>query len=106
MLADGRWGTQQVLPPGWLAFAMAQSTAQGEGRGYGAHTWRIGDPDSGECKGYGLPADTIAMSGHWGQVLAMVPSREAVIVRMGWTFRRKQFDSCAFVAAALKALPH
>jgi hypothetical protein len=25
---------------------------------------------------------------------------------MGWTFRRKQFDSCAFVAAALKALPH
>ena len=40
------------------------------------------------------------------RVLAMVPSREAVIVRMGWTFRRKQFDSCAFVAAALKALPH
>ncbi len=106
MLSDGRWGTQQVLPPGWLAFAMAPATAQGEGRGYGAQTWRIGDPEHGECKGHGLPPDTIAMSGHWGQVLAMVPSREAVIVRLGWTFRRKQFDNCVFVAQALKALPH
>jgi len=106
MLADGRWGSQQVLPPGWLRFASAPSTAQGEGRGYGAHVWRIGDPEQGECKGRGLPPDTLAMIGHWGQVLAMVPSREAVIVRLGWTFRRKQFDSCAFVAEALRALPH
>ena len=105
MLSDGRWGTQQVVPPGWLAFAMTPSTPQGEGRGYGAHTWRIGDPEHGECKGHGLPADTIGMSGHWGQLLAMVPSRQAVIVRLGWTFRRKQFDGCAFVAEALRALP-
>ena len=105
MLADGRWGEQQVLPPGWLKTAMAQSTKQGEGRGYGAQTWHFGDPDAGECKGRGLPADTLAMSGHWGQVVAVVPSRQAVIVRLGWTFRRGQFDSCAFVAAALRALP-
>jgi hypothetical protein len=45
------------------------------------------------------------MSGHWGQVVAMVPSRDAVIVRLGWTFRGGQFDSCAFVASVLKALP-
>ncbi len=106
MLSDGRWDGQQVLPAGWLNLAATRSTATGEGRGYGAHSWRIGDPDEGECKGYGLPVDTLAMSGHWGQVVAMVPSRDAVIVRLGWTFRRKQFDSCAFVAAALKALPH
>jgi CubicO group peptidase (beta-lactamase class C family) len=106
MLADGRWGTQQVLPPGWLKFAATPATALGEGTGYGAHTWRIGDPQHGECKGHGLPADTLAMVGHWGQIVAMVPSREAVIVRLGWTFRRGQFDSCAFLAAALQALPH
>ena len=106
MLSDGRWDAQQVLPAGWLKVAATRSTAAGEGRGYGAHSWLIGDPDEGECKAYGLPADTMAMSGHWGQVVAMVPSRDAVIVRLGWTFRRKQFDSCAFVAAALKALPH
>ena len=106
MLNDGRWGSQQILPPGWLRLAATPALAQGEGRGYGAQVWRIGDPEHGECKGHGLPPDTLAMIGHWGQVLAMVPSREAVIVRLGWTFRRKQFDSCAFVAEALRALPH
>ncbi len=106
MLQDGRWGAEQVLPPGWLRLATTPATANGEGHAYGAQTWLIGDPVEGECKGYGLPPDTIAMSGHWGQIVAMVPSREAVIVRLGWTFRRKQFDSCAFVAAALQALPH
>ena len=105
MLNDGRWGEVQVLPPGWLQLAAAPSTMQGEGLGYGAMSWRIGDPVAGECKGYGLPPDTLSMGGHWGQIVAMVPSRQAVIVRLGWTFKRKQFDSCAFVAQVLKTLP-
>ena len=105
MLNDGRWGEVQVLPPGWLQLAAAPSTMQGEGLGYGAMSWRIGDPVAGECKGYGLPPDTLSMGGHCGQIVAMVPSRQAVIVRLGWTFKRKQFDSCAFVAQVLKTLP-
>ncbi len=105
MLQDGRWGERQVLPPGWLAFASAPAMAQGEGRGYGAQTWRYGDPQEGRCKSHRLPPDTIAMGGHWGQVVAMVPSRDAVIVRLGWTFRSGQFDACALIAAVLKTLP-
>ena len=105
MLQDGRWGEQQVLPPGWLAFASTPSTAQGEGRAYGAQTWRYGDPQEGRCKSHGVPPDTLAMGGHWGQVVAMVPSRDAVIVRLGWTFRGGQFDSCALIASVLKTLP-
>ena len=105
MLQDGQWNGQAVLPPGWLALASTPSTPEGEGLGYGAQTWRIGDPQQGKCRDSGIPADTLAMSGHWGQVVAMVPSRDAVIVRLGWTFRSGQFDSCAFVASVLKALP-
>lgn len=105
MLNDGRWGGTQVLPPGWLRYASTPATAQGAGRGYGAQVWRIGDPEEGLCKGLGLPADTIAMRGHWGQLVAIVPSREAVIVRLGWTFRKEQFDGCKFVASVLQALP-
>ncbi len=105
MLSDGRWGEAQVLPPGWLQRAATPSTAQGEGQGYGAVSWRIGDPQAGVCKGYGLPPDTLAMIGHWGQIVAMVPSRQAVIVRLGWTFKRKQFDACTFVAQVLQTLP-
>ena len=44
------------------------------------------------------------MSGHWGRMVAMAPSREAVMVRMGWTFKRDQFDDCGFVADVLRAL--
>ena len=105
MLNDGHWGDTQVLPPGWLQRAARPSTTQGDGLGYGAQTWRIGDPVAGECRGRGLPADTLSMSGHWGQVVAMVPSRAAVIVRLGWTFKRGQFDACAFIADILKTLP-
>ena len=108
MLNDGRWGSAnetEVLPPGWLQRAKTQSTSTGEGRGYGAQTWLYGNPQEGTCKGRGLPEDTIAMGGHWGQVVAMIPSRELVIVRLGWTFDKKQFDSCALIVDVLKALP-
>ncbi|MEP6969063.1 MAG: serine hydrolase, partial [Betaproteobacteria bacterium] len=105
MLQDGRWDGKAVLPPGWLALAATPAMPSGEGQGYGAQTWRIGDPQQGRCRSSGLPPDTLAMDGHWGQVVAMVPSRDAVIVRLGWTFRGGQFDSCAFVASVLKALP-
>lgn len=45
------------------------------------------------------------MGGHWGQIVAVVPSREAVVVRLGWTFKPGQSDTCRFVADVLKALP-
>jgi CubicO group peptidase (beta-lactamase class C family) len=105
MLNDGHWDGRQVVPAGWLARAQAPSVSAGEGPGYGAMTWRYGDPQAGTCKGRGIPDDTLAMIGHWGQMVAMVPSRDTVIVRLGWTFKRGQFDGCALVADVLKTLP-
>ncbi len=102
---DGRWGNEQVLPAGFLKLAQTSSVADGEGRAYGAQTWMAGEPAYGNCKGYGLPEDTLAMGGHWGQIVAVVPSREAVVVRLGWTFKPGQFNTCRFVADVLKALP-
>ena len=98
--------TAPTSPRARPLLASTRAWPLGEGRGYGAQTWRYGDPDAGRCKAQGVPADTLAMSGHWGQLVAVVPSRDAVVVRLGWTFRRGQFDGCAFLAAALKALPH
>lgn len=107
MLNDGCWGSAkeiEVLPPGWLQRATTQSTANGDGQGYGAQTWLYGNPQAGTCKGRGIPEDTLAMGGHWGQVVAMIPSRELVIVRLGWTFDKKQFDNCTLIADVVKTL--
>jgi CubicO group peptidase (beta-lactamase class C family) len=106
MMDDGRWQGTQVLPPGWLEQAITPAVAAGEGHGYGATTWLLGDPIGGECKDTaGIPEDAIAMEGHWGQLVAMVPSRDAVVVRMGWTVADDQFDGCQFLADVLATLP-
>jgi CubicO group peptidase (beta-lactamase class C family) len=69
-------------------------------------SWRYGDPQAGECKAHpGVPADTVVMGGHWGQIVAVVPSKDAVVVRLGWTFKRGQFDACKLISEVLSALP-
>jgi CubicO group peptidase (beta-lactamase class C family) len=106
MMDDGQWQGQEVLPPGFLELAGTSAMPDGEGAGYGAQTWIPANPVGGECMGTpGLPEDMVSMEGHWGQIVAMVPSRNAVIVRMGWTFNGEEaFDGCQFVSDVLKTL--
>ena len=106
MLQDGKWGDKQVLPAGWLQRASTPAVASGEGLGYGALSWLYGNRQEGECKAQPeVPPDTVVMEGHWGQIVAVVPSKDAVVVRLGWTFKRGQFDNCKFLADVLSALP-
>jgi CubicO group peptidase (beta-lactamase class C family) len=106
MLDDGRWLGRQVLPAGWRELAGTPAMADGEGHGYGAQTWLPADPIGGECREVaGVPEDTLSMEGHWGQLVAMVPSRDAVVVRLGWTVVDDGFDSCQFIADVLATLP-
>jgi CubicO group peptidase (beta-lactamase class C family) len=106
MLDDGTWDGTQVLPPGWLGVATTPAVADGEGRGYGAQTWLYGDRLAGDCRSNpDVPEDTIAMGGHWGQMVAMVPSKDAVVVRMGWTVADDVWDDCQFLGDVLATLP-
>jgi CubicO group peptidase (beta-lactamase class C family) len=105
MLKDGSWNGARVFTPGWVALAGTPAVATGEGHGYGAQTWLPGQPDGGECATTpGYPKDTLLMEGHWGQVVAMVPSKDAVIVRLGWSIDA-DFDGCRFVADLAATLP-
>lgn len=103
MLQDGKWDNKQVLPPGWLQRARTPSVAQGEGAAYTAMSYLYGERSNGECRKYpGVPEDTLAWSGHWGQTVAMVPSRQVVIVRLGWV--HGPYDDCKLVSDLLSTL--
>ena len=106
MLDDGEWDGEQVIPTGWLELASTPAMPTGEGHGYGAQTWLPGESDGGECADTaGFPKDTVSMEGHWGQIVAMVPSKNAVISRLGWTINSSDFDGCKFVADVAATLP-
>ncbi len=76
MLRGGVWDGRQVLPVGWVDF---MRTPQDNGV-YGAMTW----VNPGKRLST-MPADTFIASGHRGQVIAMVPSKDLVVVRFGRT---------------------
>jgi len=97
MLDDGQWQGEQIIPAGWWKLAGTPAMPTGEGHGYGAQTWIPGAADGGECAATpDYPKDALLMEGHYGQVVAMIPSKKAVIVRLGWSVI-PDFDGCAFV---------
>ena len=105
MLHDGNWQGTQLFPPGWWKLAGTPALPTGDGHGYGAQTWIPGQPVGGECATTpGYPRDTLLMEGHYGQIVAMIPSKDAVIVRLGWSVNT-DFNGCAFVANVARTLP-
>ena len=71
-------------------------------RGYGAHFWLNGI-DRGKREFPHLPA-FFAAEGHNDEFVTVFPSRDAVIVRLGWTTDRAAFNRDKHFAAILAAL--
>jgi CubicO group peptidase (beta-lactamase class C family) len=67
------------------------------GFGYGATFWTF-------APGSGVPADAYIAQGNRGQYLAIVPSRNIVIVRRGCDGPQTAFDPAPFVRDVLAAL--
>jgi CubicO group peptidase (beta-lactamase class C family) len=78
----GVWNGQQLLPPGFVDYMRSPTPASDEGQGpvYGrGQVWLA------RGLGFDLPADTFMLQGHIRQVIAIIPSRKLVILRMGLT---------------------
>lgn len=107
LLRDGLVGERRVFPQGWQRFALHAPPLDDEAAtGYGGHVWLAGASRGSTCgPDHGLPADTLLMAGHWGQMVAVIPSREAVIVRLGMTLDRSRFSRCDFVRSIAGSLP-
>ena len=81
-VVDGR----RLLPEGWMARATTPTEAEEseEEQPYGAGWWLNRLPDGSAYDGR-LPLDTYEALGHDGQRLAVVPSEDLVVLRMGFT---------------------
>jgi CubicO group peptidase (beta-lactamase class C family) len=79
---SGEWNGEQLLPTGFVDYMHSPVPASDEGHGpvYGrGQVWLA------RGQGFDLPADTFMLQGHLRQVIAIIPSRKLVILRMGLT---------------------
>ncbi|MBN1532283.1 MAG: serine hydrolase [Spirochaetes bacterium] len=85
-LNDGVWNGQRILPEGWVKYSVTPTPLAPKGE-YGAHLWlNAGAKGNPSDRTYpSLPTDMYYMSGYNGQIVAMFPSKQLVVVRMGVT---------------------
>ena len=104
-LQDGVWEGERLLPAGWVDYTRSPAPAAPLGD-YGAHFWLNTVPARGGASVYpSLPHDAFFARGHEEQSVSIIPSRDAVIVRLGQTADREAWSIEHFVGGVLSALP-
>lgn len=102
-LQDGVWQGMRLLPEGWVEYTLAPAKDAPD-ETYGAHMW-LKLPLS---DGYGeppMPDDAYYFLGHDEQIIAVIPSRDLVIVRLGLTARGGAWDHARDLAPIVNAFP-
>lgn len=104
-LNDGVWRGRRILPPGWVSLTTRPASAAPQHK-YGLQWWlNLGAPgDPSDRRFPTIPRDVYMAQGYKGQCVAVIPSRDAVVVRLGFT-RQPRFDAGALVSDVLAALP-
>ncbi len=83
LLQDGVWNGKRLLPDGYVMHMRTGTPASGYSYSE-AQSWIAGPGDVWNSS-EGLPEDTFWMRGHDGQSVAIIPSQDMVVVRMGLT---------------------
>jgi CubicO group peptidase (beta-lactamase class C family) len=104
-LRRGFWDGRQLIPPAWVALASAP-TAPAKGA-YGALFWlNARDPEIGKPAAFDrLPEDLFFARGHGGQITAIVPGKDAVIVMLNTAFTGDAKAIADLIADVVDALP-
>lgn len=82
MLNKGDWFGQRILPSDWVEQAAVPINSENY-RKYGYQFWL--NSNGKESRWAKLPDDAYMMMGNRKQVVMIIPSKELVIVRLGWT---------------------
>jgi CubicO group peptidase (beta-lactamase class C family) len=96
-LNNGNWLGEQILPKGWIEYTTTEANGS-EGQ-YGAFFWlnKSGTdyPD--------VPRDMYCCRGHDGQYIYIIPSKQLVVVRTGFS-KKGTFDLNAFLGGIVKSV--
>lgn len=100
-LQDGVWEGRRILPEGWVEYTRRPTRAAHR---YGALFW-LNVPDARGKNAYSplLPSDLFMARGYAQQVVAIIPSRKLVVVRLGATYDG-QWEAQRFLADLLEAM--
>jgi CubicO group peptidase (beta-lactamase class C family) len=106
LLQDGIWQGKELLPSGYVAM-MATPVAASHGQYGMGQTWLWGSeavtPGVNPDAAFDIPPDAFWMSGHDGQSVCIIKSRQLVIVRLGLTPYAAGYTAQRLVQAVLKA---
>ena len=102
-LHRGEINGAQVLAPKWVDFVRAPAPTSDK---YGGQFWLndIADKASGARWYPALPEDAYFALGHNMQIVGVIPSRDVVIVRLGWTTGDGKFDINRHFSAIISAI--
>ena len=81
---DGVWQGERIFPEGWVAATVEPAPAARRGQ-YGLHWWLNRGGKDGRRRFAGLPEDLYWADGFEGQMLAIFPSQEVIVLRLGCT---------------------
>lgn len=80
---DGVWSGQRLLPQGWVDFARTRTRSPNYGAGFWLESDRKDPAGRWSLMAGKGPADAFSAQGHAGQVIVVIPSKAAVVVRLG-----------------------
>jgi len=93
-LHKGNWNGEQIFDESWAKY-VATPTNSSNGK-YGAHFWLNANGDFPD-----VPRDFYRCSGYQGQMVAIFPSQDLVIVRMGLS---EEFDFNGFLSGIISSI--
>jgi CubicO group peptidase (beta-lactamase class C family) len=103
LLAQGGvWEGRAIVPADFVRRMMERTSASGGIYG-GAQGWRQGPGGASDTE-FGIDAEVLWMLGHDGQSVAVIPSENLVVLRMGLTPSRGGYRPQRLVAAIRQAL--
>ena len=97
------WEGKALLPDNWVVYSRGPARTLPDGS-YGAHLW-LRLPESAGLGVPPMPEDAFYFLGYDEQIVAIVPSRDLVIVRLGLTQYKGAWDSARDLSPIVAAFP-